>query len=347
MTLIYDSSRWATPKERAAFEARLRRLRGAFGEAVERTAAKTRESFPVESALAARGFRVRPSFSYRSIPAPGGYSDRKVPPRRFRPPATRISSSQGSALRFFLMTLAVAQLTKRAGSRPDHMPLLASSDRPGWTDFVVTDAEDQGRGKVFIPAKEKRARSIRSSLKTLDSAGLVALQESIGGRGRYENFLLLDEAGSQFNEAGTRLNEVELYKVPMAGTPTINLPADFIKNSWLHVLEDSEISLLLMIAYGRGSLPDEDGYIAIPSETRLRHYGIGRDPFSHARKTLEWLGLVDVREVGRHEDGRAEGEDGPFLHRFALKPEGFAQPGLATAIATLEEQIRRSEKWST
>lgn len=336
----------ATPKERAAFEARLRRLKGAFGQAVERTSLKTSETFPLDGALATHGFRVRPSFSYRNSPAPGDYSDRKVPPRRLRPPATRISSSQGCALRFFLMTLAVTQMTKRAGGRPDAMPLVSSTGRPGWTDFVATDATDQGAGNVYIPAKEKRARSIRSGLKTLESAGLVVLNQSPGGRGRYETFTLLDEAGLQLNDAGTRINDVELYKVPRAGTATIKLPADFVRNSWLHVLEDSELTLLLMIASGRGTLPDEDGYVAIPAEVRLLHYGIGRDPFSHARKTLEWFGLVDVQEVGRHEDGKAEGDDGLFLHRFSLKPDGFAQAGRMTVTSTLEEQLRRAEKWS-
>lgn len=342
MSFLLDFSRAATPKERAAFEARLRRLRGAFGETVERAAQKTSETFLPEKTLSASGFRVRPSFSYRNSPAPGDHSDRKVPPRQLRPPATRISSSQGSALRFYLMALAVAQMTKRAGGRPDDRPLGGSSDRPGWTDFIATDAEDQGAGKIYIPAKEKRARSIRSSLRTLESAGLVAFRESAGGRGRYENFVLLDEAGSQLNEAGTRMNDAELYRVPSARAATITLPAEFITNSWLHVLEDSELTLLLMIAYGRGTLPDVDGYVAIPSEVRLLHYGIGRDPFSRARKTLEWFGLVDVQEVGRHHDGKAEGDEGLFLHRFSLKRDGFVQPGLLTVTSTLEEKLGRS-----
>jgi hypothetical protein len=76
----------------------------------------------------------------------------------------------------------------------------------------------------------------------------------------------------------------------------------FVMNGWLHVLEDSEITLLLMVACGRGTLvatSEADispGEVAIPAEVRLRRYGIHRDPFSAARKTLEWFGLLDVRE---------------------------------------------------
>jgi hypothetical protein len=102
----------------------------------------------------------------------------------------------------------------------------------------------------------------------------------------------------------------------------------FVMNGWLHVLEDSEITLLLMVACGRGTLVATSeaaispGEVAIPAEVRLRRYGIHRDPFSAARKTLEWFGLLDVREVARHFDGR--GEDGAArLHRLSVTPRGF------------------------
>jgi hypothetical protein len=85
-------------------------------------------------------------------------------------------------------------------------------------------------------------------------------------------------------------------------------------NGCFHVLEDAEITLLLMVACGRGTLVATSkadlvpGEVAIPAEVRLRGYGIHRDPFSAACKTLEWFGLLGVREVARHFDGR--GEDG-------------------------------------
>jgi hypothetical protein len=100
--------------------------------------------------------------------------------------------------------------------------------------------------------------------------------------------------------------------VPAKREDYFTLPAGFVMNGWLQVLEDSEITLLLMVPCGRGTLvatSEADmapGEVAIPAEVRLRRYGIHRDPFSAARKTVEWFGLLDVREVARHFDGRRE-----------------------------------------
>ncbi|MFJ2758779.1 hypothetical protein ACIO3S_24485 [Nocardioides sp. NPDC087217] len=68
------------------------------------------------------------------------------------------------------------------------------------------------------------------------------------------------------------------------------------------MLEDSEITVLLMAACGAGAFFDQGGW-AFPGEVRLRHYGIHRDPYAAARKTLEWFALLDVEEIMRHSDG--------------------------------------------
>jgi hypothetical protein len=52
--------------------------------------------------------------------------------------------------------------------------------------------------------------------------------------------------------------------VPQAGESCFDVPISFISNGWVHVLEDSEISLLLMVAWGLGRLQLEDGAVAIP-----------------------------------------------------------------------------------
>ena len=44
----------------------------------------------------------------------------------------------------------------------------------------------------------------------------------------------------------------------------LRCPISLISNGWVHVLEDSEISLLLMVACGLGRLQLEDGAVAIP-----------------------------------------------------------------------------------
>jgi hypothetical protein len=81
--------------------------------------------------------------------------------------------------------------------------------------------------------------------------------------------------------------------------------------------------------------------VAIPGDSRLRLYGIHRDPFSTARKTLEWFDLINVREVARHHhDGR--GENGALnLHRLMLRPEGFESSAFDVVRSVIDVQIKR------
>lgn len=117
------------------------------------------------------------------------------------------------------------------------------------------------------------------------------------------------------------------------------MPPGFILNGWLHVLEDSEIAVLLMAACGRGSW-SEDGLRAFPGAVRLRHYGIHRDPYSSARKTLEWFGLLEVEEIARHQDGRAENDE-RYVHRIGISAIGFEQPALPIIQKRIQHQIKR------
>lgn len=278
------------------------------------------------------GFRLRNGFIYQDEPPAGEFSDRRVPPRELRPPCTQISSSRGSTLRLYLTALAVAQKTKPAGGHPVWLPVVGSTGYPGWTDLVATNAVRAGRGESVLEAKEKRAKSVRESFKALEAARLIRFPKSSGKRGSYENYELLDENGA----AGEQL----LYKVPGNKEPTTSLPAGFILNSWVHVLEDSEIALLLMIACRKGSLPMPA--VSIPGEVRLLHYGIGRDPYSRARKTLELFGLLSVEEVNRYRDGKTAGGENHFLHRFQIRPEGFDDDALPKVIAVLKQQLART-----
>ncbi len=190
--------------------------------------------------------------------------------------------------------------------------------------------------------RDLKGRSVRSALDSLFDAGLVELPGAPGRRGRHEGFTLLHEAGRQYK------NDPHPYVVPLEkDSDFFQLPAGFISQGWIHVLEDSEITLLLMVACGKKSLPPSvesdinPREIAIPADIRLCHYGIHRDPFSAARKTLSWFGLLKVREVNRHDDGRAEGGDAR-LHRLELVPDGFDTDALTTVRTVLEEQLRLS-----
>lgn len=51
----------------------------------------------------------------------------------------------------------------------------------------------------------------------------------------------------------------------------MTLAASFLTNGRLHLLEDGEIVMLLMVACGCGRLPDSEPVVAIPGSVRLLH----------------------------------------------------------------------------
>lgn len=340
MLLSLDVPRPLSSKEHTAFTKRHERLTGRFGDSA---LAATTELNKLASAV--HELKVRDLFSYLKNPIDDpAVSDRRAPRRELRPSATRISSSQGAALRLYLAALAVAQTQNRAGSRAKlpELPIVAFKSETGWGDRIATGAEKSGKGAYKAVVRDLKGRSVRSALNSLFEAGLVELPGTPGRRGRHEGFTLLHEAGRQYK------NDPHPYVVPREkDSDFFRLPAGFISQGWIHVLEDSEINLLLMVACGKRALPpsfESDinlREIAIPADIRLHHYGIHRDPFSAARKTLSWFGLLKVREVNRHDDGRAEGGDAR-LHRLELVQDGFDTDALTTVRTVLEEQLRLS-----
>lgn len=339
MELVFDWTRPLSVKEREAFTARRRRLAQSFGTSATEATKALNSLAPL-----AEGLAVRHAFSYLSKPTEESpVSDRQAPERSQRPSATRISSSQGVALRLYLAALAVAQATNKPGMRAQ-LPDLAIAEfgqDVGWTDVVATKSVASGSGRSLSVIRDKKARSVGTALNTLNAAGLVELRGGAGLRGRYHGFTLLHEGGRQL------IGDPRPYLVPaVQDGDWFRLPAGFVSEGWIHVLEDSEITVLLMVACGKGAFPPgialdiNDGEVAIPAAIRLCQYGIHRDPFSTALKTLKWFGLLNVRELGRHEDGRAE--DGEVqLHRLKLVPGGFDVPALEKVRSVVAEQLQR------
>jgi hypothetical protein len=219
---------------------------------LEEQASLASESF--ERIRTPRKLRIRAEFSWRSDPAAphGDPADRLLPPRNERPPATRLVSPRGIALRLHLTALFVAQ------------------SRPSGT----------------MPA---------------------------GGR------------------------DNQRYTVPRAESTTMYLPGGLFLNGWIHVLEDSELAFLLMLACLR-SRSDAKPVFAT-SEVRLLRFGLGRDAYE-SHRVLSRLGLVRVHP-GPH-PGRRYGKAGRYLrsdppkpHRFELLNEGFEEPALPTARQAL------------
>jgi len=285
------------------------------------------------SRLRTAGLRIRPAFSCLPEPIPGDSSDRKAPPREDRPSATRIMTSRGCALQLQLTTMALLQLYRKPGAKAHlvdlDLSITGDSQHTGWADLIPAVPTDNNAGGTYHTSRDKRARSVRSALITLDKAGLVDIPGTPGQRDRFEGFVPLNEVGTDV--LGERLE----YTVPGTKEGTFPMPPGFVLNGWMHLLEDSEITALLMIACGREAWM-ENGHLVFPGAVRVRHYGIHRDRFATARKTLEWFGLSSVEEVGRHRDGRAE-DDERFVHRLRLLPDGFNEP----ALPAIQEAIRR------
>lgn len=275
----------------------------------------------------------RTGYAYRNTPAATA-SDRKTPPKADRPPVTRIITPRGAALRFHILALAEVQMTTRAGISPNNArPLRPRSDEKGWTDLYASSAQDASQGKTSMTPQDKRLRQITGALDALEKARLIRLPYKQRPKNKYEHFQLLDETASR------QAHEEPLpYTVPKKSEQTFGLPIEFITNGWVHVLEDSEIAVLMMTACRIGTI--ESGLAAIPAGIRVRHYGLGPDTFE-AHRMLQRFGLLDVFEVGRNPDGTAYAfdDEGPRLHRLALVRDGFKADALNQVLKGINERL--------
>lgn len=344
---LVHRSRPLSIKEAATFAARQRRLTGAFGA----SAAGATQSFNNEFGgigVLKSGLRLRHSFSYLNLPIDDDeVSDRSAPRRELRPAATRIVTSQGAALRLYLTMVAAAQATGRAGTRAQvPLPVRGNSQTVGWDVFLAAGSRDATVGRDVANVRDKKARVIANAMSTLEDARLVQLVGQHAKRGRLQGFVLLNEAGPQVPG-----DDPLPYTIPKDNENILKLPTGFVTNGWLNVLEDSEIAILLMVACNRDGLAvmndDVDvrpGEVAIPGDVRLRHYGIHRDPYSSALKTLDWFGLLAVREIDRHlSDGR--GNDGATnLHRLSLRVEGFEANAFDVVPHVIDTQLKRRDE---
>lgn len=332
MAISVDFSRPPTAKERPKFDSRLQRLsRPGQGAAVEHVYSSMGAELPSD------GLTIRTGFSFREGVADPNASDRIALPRALRPSATRLMTSRGVALRFALTLLALVQTARKPGSKARLVEfgfeVGGHSNARGWADLVVTHATNSNRGGVYLTARDKRTRSVRSALMSLSEAGLVDVPGAPSERNRFEKFVLLDERGVD------ALGDAREYRVPSRTESTFTVPGGFVSNGWLHVLEDSEIAILLMVACAKEGWW-EQGMLVMPPQVRLQNYGIHRDAFSSARKTLDWFGLLEVDERGRYDNGRAENGE-QQAHRLRLAPGGFDKPAVPTVVEALTGQLAR------
>jgi hypothetical protein len=280
---------------------------------------------------------IRPRFVFRRQPAPGDASDRRLPARHHRPPATRLLSPSGIALRFYLIALFEAQMRTKAGGRPaNDIPLVAGGDDTSWIDLIAVPVEAQGNGLYRADRSTKKQRRVESALRTLSQTDvqLVHLPHEHQKSGKYKGFQLRDEGGARTD------GDVPLYTVPDKKEQVFSLPSGLFSNGWIHLLEDTELAFLMMVAlvaqHGK-----QGAKVKISSDMRLLHYGLGRDAYE-AHKTLDRFGLVAVEiDDDRHMDGTVENFSNggtARLHAFQLLPDGFDEPAATTIKKTLAQE---------
>ncbi|MBL0886890.1 hypothetical protein [Myceligenerans indicum] len=336
-----DFSRPLTGKQRQALSKRLARLES---EVMSESVEGARNAFKLMAGRELRRpLRVRSGFAYwADAPESRTVSDRSAPPKKDRPPATRIVSPRGVALRFVLTMIALQQARhSKAGSRATNdVPIRPTSGRDhGWADLIAS-ATPHADGLMYHTPLDKKVRHVQSALNALSGAHLVELEPG-GKRPTYNGFRLLDECAG-LNRPGSTLLP---YTTPDREDSCLALPAAFINEGWIHVLEDSEIALLLMVACGIGNL-EPGPQVAIPSRVRLLKYGIGRDSYSTAHPMLARFGLLEVEEIGRRDDGRVlqyGGDDGEaHVHRLQLMNDAFEGPALETVTNAIKDALDRS-----
>lgn len=337
---ITDGARLLTPRapneaERAKLMRRLERLHN-----MEDSISKATANMVLLAVRKPRvtELRIRESFVRRGHPAPGDYSDRRVPPRHLRPPSTRLVSSNGVALRVILTALFEAQTSAaKAGTHPvNTRPLRGTREVTGWIDLVASPAQHSPRGSVgSVTINDKKLRQLDDTLVRLAAAELVVLPNSETGAGKREGFELLDEGGQREQGPNDR------YLLPKSDEKGLfYIPVALFTQGWVHCLEDTELALLLLLSADGA----RETFVKIEGDDRLRYCGLGRDAYE-AHIMLNRLGLITVQpDPKRYADGKVENynEEGAYLHAFRLSLEGFDRPAysaVSSAISAALEQI--------
>ncbi|MGW9398699.1 hypothetical protein [Streptomyces sp. NPDC055642] len=320
--------------ERKRYEARRVKLEKSEAE-VDKACAKFAE---VETG---RQLRVRSEFMFRAEPAelPGDPSDRRLPAPQDRPPSTRLPSPRGIALRVYLTALFVAQ-SRNPGTYPSNPLPVNDIDTVSWVDLIATPSELSRKGdRNYVTVRDKKVRQLHSAMDRLsgDAFQLVHLPNGNKSRGKYEGFQLLHERGAPYGGG----SNPDRYMAP-AEERTPSLPAGLFHNGWIHLLEDTEINFLLMLAWLHFRFGAQPVFVA--SDIRLRQFGLGKDAYE-AHRMLNRFGLVDVEEDPNRDfdgylvTGYNEGTM-PKLHRFVLRREGFDEKAVPKIRSAIDRRLR-------
>lgn len=268
----------------------------------------------------------------------GDPSDRRLSVKEDRPPAARLITPRGAALRVYLTALFEAQGRVRPGQHPGNKRPLAS--RPGgvssWIDLLASDAEPYGEGKHRMGVPAKKTRQMVSAIDRLAKEELVELAGTgKPGAKKYEGFLLMHELGRRPHGSAMP------YTVPVVPQErAFPVPVTLFTRGWVHVLEDSELAFILMMAAFHHAMGGQS--FTIDADTRLLRFGMKHDGYE-AHMMLSRLGLVTViPDDRRRPDGTVEefhSEGTGLLHVLRFIPAGFDCDALTTLSAEIDRQL--------
>lgn len=275
--------------------------------------------------------------------------DERTPlPLQDRPPAARMLTPKGVALKLHLVLLFAAQCAAKAG-KPWNSPFPvepASSGRPeqSWMGLVGTVARYNGAGIQGASAKTNKRRQITEALNKLEGLNLV---RPLKGKGRSrQGFVILSELG-QSDEA------VDVaYTVPAANEAVFEIPVEFFTQGWVHVLTNSEIAALLMW-FDRTKVAGQSvnnlNITHVASKERQGIYGLGRETYE-THQQLDAFELLDViRPDRRHLDGKWQNysadESSALCHRVAFVDNGFDRPADEVVLEVLERRYATGDWW--
>ncbi|CAN5875737.1 hypothetical protein BH09ACT7_BH09ACT7_29070 [soil metagenome] len=279
-------SRPPTARERVVLVQRLARLT-AMESSVADANAKIQEL--VDGRVSPPGdLRIRHGFiRLHSAPRTADTTSRRGTERYERPPSTRVLSPRGLALSLELTLLLDAQMRLLPGQLigGNERAIKAENTKDGWTDYVATDAQKADKGQVYKSVRDKKVRHIQSGLVRLAAEKLIHLPADDRGQRDYAGFtLLLDDARGR--------GDNDPYKVPDGEDEYFTVPLTLFTNAWIHVLEDSELVVLLIAARMRcrhGETPQP-----LPSGPRKLNFGLTKDSYEAAHRVLDYLSILDV-----------------------------------------------------
>lgn len=330
-------SRPPTPRERGVLVQRQARLK-AMESSVADASAKLQEL--VDGRVSPPGdLRIRHGFVRRDAPGTADTTSRRGTERYERPPSTRVLSPRGLALSLELTILMDAQMRLLPGqlATGNERAVKAENDKDGWTNYVATDAQKADKGQVYKSVRDKKVRHIQSGLVRLAAENLIHLPVDERGQRDYGGFTLLrDNARAR--------GDNDVYKVPDVEDEYFTVPLTLFTNGWIHVLEDSELVLLLITARFRRVFGDAPHPMS--AGPRKLNYGLTKDSYEAAHRVLDYLSILDViADWSRSSDGKVDGfrERGAQPHRLRLRPENIDQPAYPTIVDAITDQIALSE----